>query len=78
MLPSKSTPANESSDGTVNSADFETEFGSNLASEPAGWTLKPGLAPQHRIAGQPEDIADVLALAPSHRRHHAFEGGRAR
>jgi hypothetical protein len=43
MRPSKSIPANESSEGTVNLADFETEFGSNLASEPAGWTLKPGL-----------------------------------
>ena len=25
--------------GTVNLADFETEFGNNLASEPAGWIL---------------------------------------
>jgi hypothetical protein len=26
---------------TVNLADFETEFGNNLASEPADWTFKP-------------------------------------
>ena len=30
------------SEGTVNLADFETEFGNNLASKPAGWILKPG------------------------------------
>ena len=26
--------------GTVNLADFEVEFGNNLASEPANWILK--------------------------------------
>ena len=26
--------------GTVKSADFEIEFGNNLASEPANWILK--------------------------------------
>ena len=31
--------------GTVNLADFETEFGSNLASESMDWTLKAGLGP---------------------------------
>jgi hypothetical protein len=33
-----------STSGTVKFADSETEFGNNLASESAGWTLKSGVS----------------------------------